>query len=78
MNVSVSGTIDQKTYLKKIKRASAPLAPPGSAPLGYGSGAKAWPRCPRHAYRKCAVRSSACWGRLGNFSGLLYSWSLLR
>jgi len=27
MIVSVSGTIDQKTYLKKFKGASAPLAP---------------------------------------------------
>ena len=31
MDVSVSGTIDQKTYLKKFRGASAPLAPPGSA-----------------------------------------------
>jgi len=31
MDVSVSGTIDQRTYLKKFGRASAPLAPPGSA-----------------------------------------------
>jgi len=31
MGVSVSGTTDQKTYLKKIRGASAPLAPPGSA-----------------------------------------------
>jgi len=28
MDVSVSGTIDQKTYLKKLKGVSAPLAPP--------------------------------------------------
>jgi len=28
MNVSVSGTIDQKMYLKKFRGASAPLAPP--------------------------------------------------
>jgi len=27
MDVSVSGTIDQKTYLKKFRGASAPLAP---------------------------------------------------
>jgi len=27
MDVSVSGTIDQKTYLKKCRGASAPLAP---------------------------------------------------
>jgi len=31
MDVSVSGTIDQKTYLKKFRGASAPLASPGSA-----------------------------------------------
>ena len=31
MNVSVSGTIDQKTYLKKFRGNSAPLPPPGSA-----------------------------------------------
>jgi len=31
MGVSVSGTTDQKTYLKKIRGASSPLAPPGSA-----------------------------------------------
>jgi len=31
MDVSVSGTIDRKTYLKKFRGASAPLAPPGSA-----------------------------------------------
>jgi len=31
MDVSVSGPIDQKTYLKNLGRASAPLAPPGSA-----------------------------------------------
>jgi len=28
MDVSVPGTIDQKTYLKKFRGASAPLAPP--------------------------------------------------
>jgi len=28
MDVAVSGTIDQKTYLKKYRGASAPLAPP--------------------------------------------------
>jgi len=28
MGVSVSGTTDQKTYLKKFRGASAPLAPP--------------------------------------------------
>jgi len=28
MDVSVSGTIDRKTYLKKLKGTSAPLAPP--------------------------------------------------
>jgi len=33
MGVSVSGTTDQKTYLKKFRGASAPLAPPGSACL---------------------------------------------
>jgi len=31
MGVSVSGTTDQKTYLKKFRRASAPFNPPGSA-----------------------------------------------
>jgi len=31
MDISVSGTIDQKTYLKKFRGTSAPLAPPGSA-----------------------------------------------
>jgi len=31
IGVSVSGTTDQKTYLKKFRGASAPLAPPGSA-----------------------------------------------
>jgi len=31
MDVSVSGTIDQKAYLKNLGGASAPLAPPGSA-----------------------------------------------
>jgi len=31
MGVSVSGTTDQKTYLKKFRGASAPLVPPGSA-----------------------------------------------
>jgi len=31
MDVSLSGTIDQKTYLKKFRGASASLAPPGSA-----------------------------------------------
>ena len=31
MGVSVSGTSNQKTYLKKFKGASAPLSPPGSA-----------------------------------------------
>jgi len=31
MGVSVSGTTDQKTYLKKFRGASAPLASPGSA-----------------------------------------------
>jgi len=31
MGVSVSGTTDQKTYLKKFRGASALLAPPGSA-----------------------------------------------
>jgi len=34
MDVSASETIDQKTYLKKIRGASAPLASPGSA-YGY-------------------------------------------
>jgi len=29
--MAVPGTIDQKTYLKKFRGASAPLAPPGSA-----------------------------------------------
>jgi len=31
IGVSVSGTTDQKTYLKKFRGASAPLAPPGFA-----------------------------------------------
>jgi len=31
MDVSVSGTIDQQTYLKSLGRASAPLTSPGSA-----------------------------------------------
>jgi len=31
MDVSVSGTIDEKTYLKKFRGASAPLTPHGSA-----------------------------------------------
>jgi len=31
MGVSVSGTTDQKTYLKKFRGESAPLVPPGSA-----------------------------------------------
>jgi len=31
MGVSVSGTTDLKTYLKKFRGASAPLAPRGSA-----------------------------------------------
>ena len=31
MGVSVSGTTDQKTYLKNFRGGSAPLAPPGSA-----------------------------------------------
>ena len=31
MGISVSGTTDQKTYLKKFRGASAPLAPPSSA-----------------------------------------------
>jgi len=31
MDVSVSETIDQKTYLKNLGGASAPLVPPGSA-----------------------------------------------
>jgi len=31
MSVSVSGTTDQKTYLKQFRGVSAPLAPPGSA-----------------------------------------------
>jgi len=31
MGVSVSGATDQKTCLKKLGGASAPLAPPGSA-----------------------------------------------
>jgi len=35
MDVSVFGTIDRKTYLKKFRGASAPLVPPGSA---YGLG----------------------------------------
>ena len=33
MNVSVSGTIDQKMYLKKFRGASAPLAPPMDPPM---------------------------------------------
>jgi len=36
MDVSVSGTIDQKTYLKKFRGDSAPLAPPGSAYACWG------------------------------------------
>jgi len=31
MDVSVSGTINQKKYLKKFRGASAPLTSPGSA-----------------------------------------------
>ena len=31
MDVSVSGNINQRKYLKKFRGASAPLAPPGSA-----------------------------------------------
>jgi len=31
MDLSVSGTIDQKTHLKNLGGASAPLAPSGSA-----------------------------------------------
>ena len=31
MDVSVSGTINQRKYLKKFRGASSPLAPPGSA-----------------------------------------------
>jgi len=31
MDVSVSGTIDQKTYLKKFRGGFSPLTPPGSA-----------------------------------------------
>jgi len=31
MDVSVSGTIDEKTYLKKLRGSSGPSAPPGSA-----------------------------------------------
>jgi len=31
MGDSVSGTSDQKMYLKKFRGASTPLAPPGSA-----------------------------------------------
>jgi len=37
MDVSVSGTIDQKTYLNNSVGASAPLAPRGSA-YGINSG----------------------------------------
>jgi len=38
MDLSVSGTIDQKTHLKNLGGASAPLAPSGSAyeiPWGF-------------------------------------------
>jgi len=35
MNVSVSGTIDQKMYLKKFRGASAPLAPPMDPPMPW-------------------------------------------
>ena len=31
MDVSVSKTIDQKTYLKKFRGGFSPLSPPGSA-----------------------------------------------
>jgi len=31
MNVSVSGTIDQKMYLKKFRGGFSPIVPPGSA-----------------------------------------------
>ena len=33
MDVSVSGTIDKKTYLKKCRGNSAPLAPPLDPPM---------------------------------------------
>jgi len=33
MNVSVSGTIDQKTYLKKFRWGFTPLAPPQDSPM---------------------------------------------
>jgi len=33
MEVSVSGTIDQKIYLKKFRGASSPLAPPLDPPM---------------------------------------------
>jgi len=33
MNLSVSGTIDQKTHLKKLRGVSTPLAPPLDPPM---------------------------------------------
>ena len=37
MNVSVSGTIDQKTYLKKFRGGFSPLSPPLDPPMTVAS-----------------------------------------
>jgi len=57
MDDSVSGTIDQKTYLKKFRVASSPLAHPGSA---YGHSQGLANRGSRAACSSCPV-SRGCY-----------------
>jgi len=58
MDVSVSVTIDQETYLKKIRGASGPLTLPGSA-CGRGRGGQTR-RQPRASKVRWASKERNC------------------